>query len=279
MKNPIINEFIKLRIIDLKNCSLISSTTRDKKIKVFRDKSSGVIFLEKFLRDKKYYEHDRQMSNKDIVKYIASLKNDDKRRFQQFKSILNKKKILDFGCEFGGFLKNITNSTKLFGLEVNKNCIKFLKKNSKKINVLNDLEKNQIKFDVITMFHVLEHLPNQIDILKKLKNNLRKNGKIIIEVPSANDLLISLEDLKSFKKFTFWSEHIVLHSKNSLNKILKNAGFKNIKIINFQRYNLNNHLGWFLKDKPGGHFFKDIFDEKLNTAYEEFLVRKIKLTH
>ena len=53
------------------------------------------------------------------------------------------------------------------------------------------------------MFHVLEHLPNQIDILKKLKNNLRKNGKIIIEVPSANDLLISLEDLKSFKKFTF----------------------------------------------------------------------------
>ena len=126
------------------------------------------------------------------------------------------------------------------------------------------------------MFHVLEHLPNQIDILKKLKNNLRKNGKIIIEVPSANDLLISLEDLKSFKKFTFWSEHIVLHSKNSLNKILKNAGFKNIKIINFQRYNLNNHLGWFLKDKPGGHFFKDIFDEKLNTAYEEFLVRKNK---
>ena len=59
------------------------------------------------------------MSNKDIVKYIASLKNDDKRRFQQFKSILNKKKILDFGCEFGGFLKNITNSTKLF-VEVNK---------------------------------------------------------------------------------------------------------------------------------------------------------------
>ena len=26
------------------------------------------------------------------------------------------------------------------------------------------------KFDVITMFHVLEHLPNQIDTLKQLKN-------------------------------------------------------------------------------------------------------------
>ena len=43
------------------------------------------------------------------------------------------------------------------------------------------------KFDVITMFHVLEHLPNQVDTLKQLKKLLKPKGNIIIEIPHAND--------------------------------------------------------------------------------------------
>ena len=275
LKNPVIKELVDLKLVNLKNCSVISKTTRDKKIKVLQDKKSGIIFLEKFVRDKKYYQLDRKMSQKDIARYTNLLKNDDKRRFNQFKNVLKSKRILDFGCEFGGFLKNITNSKKLHGLEINKNCIKFLKK--KGINVIDNLENNKLKFDVITMFHVLEHLPNQINILKKLRQNLDNNGKIIIEVPSASDLLISFKNLKSFKKFTFWSEHIILHTRDSLKKVLKASGFKNIRVINFQRYNLNNHLGWFLNNSPGGHLiFKDIYDEELNAAYSDFLVRKNK---
>tara|TARA_B110000858_G_scaffold198405_1_gene264657 strand:+ start:96 stop:965 length:870 start_codon:yes stop_codon:yes gene_type:complete len=275
LKNPVIKELVDLKLVNLKNCSVISKTTRDKKIKVLQDKKSGIIFLEKFVRDKKYYQLDRKMSQKDIARYTNLLKNDDKRRFNQFKNVLKSKRILDFGCEFGGFLKNITNSKKLHGLEINKNCIKFLKK--KGINVIDNLENNKLKFDVITMFHVLEHLPNQINILKKLRQNLDNNGKIIIEVPSASDLLISFKNLKSFKKFTFWSQHIILHTRDSLKKVLKASGFKNIRVINFQRYNLNNHLGWFLNNSPGGHLiFKDIYDEELNAAYSDFLVRKNK---
>ena len=275
LKNPVIKELVDLKLVNLKNCSVISKTTRDKKIKVLQDKKSGIIFLEKFVRDKKYYQLDRKMSQKDIARYTNLLKNDDKRRFNQFKNVLKSKRILDFGCEFGGFLKNITNSKKLHGLEINKNCIKFLKK--KGINVIDNLENNKLKFDVITMFHVLEHLPNQINILKRLRQNLDNNGKIIIEVPSASDLLISFKNLKSFKKFTFWSEHIILHTRDSLKKVLKASGFKNIRVINFQRYDLNNHLGWFLNNSPGGHLiFKDIYDEELNAAYSDFLVRKNK---
>ena len=275
LKNPVIKELVDLKLVNLKNCSVISKTTRDKKIKVLQDKKSGIIFLEKFVRDKKYYQLDRKMSQKDIARYTNLLKNDDKRRFNQFKNVLKSKRILDFGCEFGGFLKNITNSKKLHGLEINKNCIKFLKK--KGINVIDNLENNKLKFDVITMFHVLEHLPNQINILKRLRQNLDNNGKIIIEVPSASDLLISFKNLKSFKKFTFWSQHIILHTRDSLKKVLKASGFKNIRVINFQRYDLNNHLGWFLNNSPGGHLiFKDIYDEELNAAYSDFLVRKNK---
>ena len=272
MKNPIFEELIKLKLISKLNLMTLSNKTRDKKIKVIKDLKTKIIFLEKFIRDKKYYENDRKMNEKDLIKYISQCKNDDKRRYQQFKNVLKQKKILDFGCEFGGFLKNITNSKKLFGLEVNKNCIKYIKKNIKKINVIDDLEKNRTKFDVITMFHVLEHIPYQTETLKVLKSKLNNNGKIIIEVPHAEDFLILQEELKEFKNFTFWSEHLILHTYKSLKSILLKSGFKNINIQYYQRYNFSNHLGWFLKRKPGGHnFYKEIVSDKLNLSYSENL--------
>jgi hypothetical protein len=122
------------------------------------------------------------------------------------------------------------------------------------------------------MFHVLEHIPNQIETLKKLKEKLSKKGKIIIEVPHAEDFLLSLDE---FKKFTFWSKHLVLHTKSSLRTILKFSGFKKIKIKYYQRYNFANHLGWFIKRIHGGQvFYKNIADNKINKDYFDYLVRK-----
>ena len=133
------------------------------------------------------------------------------------------------------------------------------------------------KFDVITLFHVLEHIPNQIETLKIIKKKLSINGKIIIEVPHAEDFLLEFKDLPEFKKFTLWSEHLILHTATSLKKFLKEAGYKNIKIYYFQRYGFDNHLGWFLKKKPGGHdFFRNYSNNKFNEKYSNFLINQKK---
>ena len=122
------------------------------------------------------------------------------------------------------------------------------------------------------MFHVLEHIPYQIKTLKLLKSKLKNKGKIIIEVPHAEDFLILHEELKEFKNFIFWSEHLILHTYKSLKSILLKAGFKSVNIQYYQRYNFSNHLGWFLKRKPGGHnFYKEIISDSLNSSYCENL--------
>ena len=113
----------------------------------------------------------------------------------------------------------------------------------------NNIDSFDKKFDVITMFHVLEHVPNQIKTLKILKTKLKNKGKIIIEVPHAEDFLILQDELKEFKDFIFWSEHLILHTYNSLKTILAKSGFKKIKIQYYQRYNFSNHLGWFFLKK------------------------------
>ena len=278
--NPIFNELLFLKLIKKKNIINISKKTRDKKISVLKDKESKIIFLEKFITNQKYYSSLKYDSKK-VKTLDGDVKtinlDDDKRRLRQFQKLCVNKKILDFGCGWGVFLTKLKNAKSLNGIELRKECIEHLKKN-KKINVNSSLNNVLGKFDIITMFHVLEHMPNQTKTLKLLRNKLKKNGKIIIEVPHAEDFLLEFDELKEFKEFTFWSEHLILHTFYSLKTILKQVGFRNIKINYFQRYGFDNHLGWFIKKKPGGHeFFKEYNSKNLNYNYIQNLI-KIKKT-
>ncbi len=284
MKNPIINELLNLKLINKSNLITLSKKTRDKKIKVIKDSKTKIIFLEKYTTTTEYYsslnyeDNDRKITNKSKKKKVnvktsngiikTPIIEDDCRRASQFNKILKNKNILDFGCGWGGFLKNIKNYKSLNGIELRKECINYIQKRIKKINISDNLNYFDKQFDIITMFHVLEHIPYQIDTLKILKSKLKNKGKIIIEVPHAEDFLILQEELKAFKNFTFWSEHLILHTYKSLKSILLKSGFKNINIKYYQRYNFSNHLGWFLKKKPGGHnFYKEIVSNKLNLVY------------
>ena len=290
MNNPIVDELIKLKLISKLNLIPLSNRTRDKNIKVIKDLKSKIIFLEKYITSTEYYsslkyKYDDKETKDKSKRKIANIKTlfgniktpiieDDLRRVDQFKKYLKNKDILDFGCGWGGFLRNIKNYKSLNGVELRKECLDYIKNNIKKINMSNNIKYFEHKFDLITMFHVLEHIPYQIETLKVLKSKLKNRGKIIIEVPHAKDFLILQDELKEFKNFTLWSEHLILHTHNSLKKILSKAGFKNIKIQYYQRYNFSNHLGWFLKKQPGGHYFyKEIINDKLNTSYCENLKR------
>ena len=288
MKNPIFDELIKLKLISKLNLITLSNKTREKKIKVIKDLKTKIIFLEKYITTTDYYSSLKdRVDNKKVTdksnEKISNIKtfsgnielpriDNDNRRAVQFNKILKNKDILDFGCSWGSFLKKVKNYKSLSGVELRKECINFIKNNIKKINISDNVNSFDRKFDIITMFHVLEHIPYQVETLKILKSKLKNKGKIIIEVPHAEDFLILQEELKEFKNFTFWSEHLILHTYKSLKSILLKSGFKNIKIQYYQRYNFSNHLGWFLKRKPGGHsFYKEIISDSLNSSYCENL--------
>lgn len=294
--NPIFNELLKLKLVKKKNIIKISTVVRDhvdKKIKVLKDKKSQIIFLQKsFITSKSYKifkskKHKKMYSainqiqvNKKIFKTKSldgkkgSIGDSDRRRLLMFKKYLLNKEVLDFGCNWGTFLNLIKKYPKnCSGLELRKACVNYIKKNHKHIDIKDDLSKFNKSFDLVTLFHVLEHIPNQVQTLKEIKKKIKRKGKIIIEVPSAVDYLIS-HDLPEFKKFTFWSEHLILHTEESLKKILKAAGFKKIKVRYYQQYGFANHLGWFIKKKPGGHeIFKKYVDKKIDLDYRNYLKR------
>lgn len=274
--NPIYKELIELNLINVDKVIKISDKTRDKNIPVYIDEESKIIFLEKYETTTDYYEENVSGNPKDVNFLNNGYYLDDKRRYEQFKEIIYQSEhVLDFGCEWGGFLKQIEhNSPKISGIELNEQCIAYLQKTMPHGKFNKDVNQVEGNPDLITSFHVLEHIPNQCETLRSLHNLLAYNGTLIIEVPHANDFLIQSINLPEFKQFTFWSEHLILHTKSSLEKVLSKAGFKNINISYYQRYGYLNHMGWMLDRKPGGHDrYNHLFDLNHDDEYKSLRVR------
>ena len=281
--NKIYKLLTKNKLIKKENLSIFHFQTRDKKnLKSFIDKSTNIIFLEKTKKVSHYYNKKTNKYGEKFIKthygkFKTSFPDDLKRRINQFRNFIKNKNILDFGCGSGDFLhesKNILQQG--VGIEMDFTKIKY--SDSKKIKFLkniNQINQMNIKFDSIFLFHVFEHLENPIEILIQLKSKLKKNGTLIIEVPHANDLLLNKLKIKSFVNFSLWSEHLILHTKKSLKCFLNNAGFYKNKIIFYQRYNFNNHIGWITYDKGGGHnFLKNLCDKAIVDQYNDILIKK-----
>ena len=124
------------------------------------------------------------------------------------------------------------------------------------------------------MFHVLEHLPDPLAVLAELRIALEpQDGVLVVEVPHANDFLINQLKCQPFIDFTLWSQHLVLHTRESLQKLLGAAGFHDIQIQGIQRYGLANHITWLSEGMPGGHKgrLSLLESQALTQAYEAAL--------
>jgi len=271
ISSPIYSELLNLNLINKDCLKKISDETRDKSIPVYLDEDSKIIFLERYESNIEYYENNSSGNPEDSYFLKNKYYPDDYRRFKQFEKYIDSAThVLDYGCEWGGFLHLAKNKCqKISGIELNNDCLEFLKKNFIKSSFHKKISEIDDKPDLITSFHVLEHLPYQLQSLIEFRNALADEGKIIIEVPHAQDFLIQSVDLPEFRKFTFWSEHLVLHTKESLEALLKKAGFNKIEVFGYQRYGFTNHLGWFVDGTPNGHNrYKNLEDVKLDQSYK-----------
>ena len=92
--------------------------------------------------------------------------------------------VLDIGAGTGDFLKTMKDAQwEVSGVEVNAEARK--KANEKGIELLENLNAlENKKFDIVTLWHVLEHLPDIENTIQKIQNLVRKDGLLIIAVPN-----------------------------------------------------------------------------------------------
>ena len=241
-------------------------------INVYKCSNTGALVLDKVKITDYCNKSLKYWNVKNLKEAREKTFNDDFRRVKLLENI-QYESLLDFGCGNGGLLSLLKVKNKdLVGIELNKDIIDILKKENLKVfqNINIQPELHMKKFDCITLFHVLEHLYEPIEILQQLKNKMNNNSVLIIEVPHANDALITYYNCNAFKNFTFWSEHLILHTVESLSILLNKIGFSKINITFEQRYNIFNHLYWLSNGKPGGHKLYS-WDDNLINSYNQFL--------
>lgn len=125
---------------------------------------------------------------------------------------------------------------------------------------LPDVREAGASFDLVCMFHVLEHILDPVRFLDACRACLRPGGRILIEVPSLDDPLLSLYGSKPYGEFYFQTQHPYVYSASSLIRLLEGARLRPEKVIHHQRYGLENHLHWLSKEEPGGSTaFRDVF--------------------
>jgi 2-polyprenyl-3-methyl-5-hydroxy-6-metoxy-1,4-benzoquinol methylase len=137
-----------------------------------------------------YYESDDYISHTDgkrslfergyhFIKSIA-LKN----KLKLINAQSSKGKILDIGAGTGDFLVVAKNDGwQITGIEPNAKAKEIaINKGVSFAESLSALESHS--FDIITMWHVLEHVPNLDEYLTELKRLIKPTGTIVIAVPN-----------------------------------------------------------------------------------------------
>ncbi|QWD28803.1 class I SAM-dependent methyltransferase [Polynucleobacter paneuropaeus] len=205
-----------------------------------------------------------------IDNWLKDVDWDDQRRFDMLKPIIKNKHLLDFGCGAGGFLNKARHlAATINGVELERRVQEYWRG---KIKISSSIEMVDGNCDLITAFHVVEHLPDPVDTLKSLANKLSSEGRMVIEVPNSEDVLLTLYESDAFQRFTYWSQHLFLFNPETLERLLHKAGLRILSIQQCQRYPISNHLHWLAKGLPGGHQRWSFLDTPhLKAAYADAL--------
>ena len=166
----------------------------------------------------KAYHLVRSISLKKKLKLINSFQLEDKN-------------LLDVGCGTGDFLQTARqNNWTVSGIEPNEQARQIANKktNNSVFEIDYLLKFKSSSFDVITLWHVLEHLPNLEDHMAIFKKLIKPNGRLIIAVPNYKSY-----DAEHYKQF--WAaydvpRHLWHFNKTSISNLVSKQNMEVIKV-------------------------------------------------
>lgn len=275
------DELVAIGAIDPSAIEPYYPRVRDREdVGVMRCARSGVVFLDRIDHVSENYYSDQEglnyWSKEGREAGLKETGEDDRRRAALIRDMVKGKVYADVGTGLGGILDLVKDDVKeAHAVEPQRNARNMLTGLGYRSHASTaDLAASGTRCDVVTLFHVFEHLVEPLAELERIHEALRPGGVVVIEVPHARDALLSLYDLDAFKRFTFWSEHLVLHTHASLDRYLEKAGFSSIHVRGIQRYPLANHLYWLKAGMPGGqNHWPQLRDAKVEEAYARLLDR------
>lgn len=152
-------------------------------------------------------------------------------------------RILDVGCGTGSYLRLLKKFGQVLGLEPNRSMAEYCQNQGLKIiNCQIENYQSKQKFNLITLFDVLEHIKDDRKTIRILTNLLNKEGYLLITAPAFRGL---------------WSRHdqVCHHYRRYKTKTIENLLGNEFKLIYISYYNFFLFPAIFVGLKIK-HFFK-----------------------
>jgi 2-polyprenyl-3-methyl-5-hydroxy-6-metoxy-1,4-benzoquinol methylase len=180
--------------------------------------------LNKYYESEEYQSHHNQKKTFLNFIYNTVKKRSFKKKESLFQNGKTQKSILDIGAGTGDFLQYCKDHKyEVTGTEPSATARKIAR--AKGIELYESIDQLlDQKFDVITMWHVLEHIPNLFECLEQLKSLLKENGKLIVAVPNFKSY-----DAEYYKEF--WAaydvpRHLWHFSQKSIRNLFESVNMK-----------------------------------------------------
>jgi 2-polyprenyl-3-methyl-5-hydroxy-6-metoxy-1,4-benzoquinol methylase len=227
-------------------------------VKMWKCNECKTIWHEPLVDNKQYYETEEY---RNVLEGSAEEKNfyllHDKENLEKFKytgtNIFRGETVADIGCAAGSFLDFVKGAASdVVAIEPSETYREVLLRKGYHTYAYADDAKTEWgeKISVITSFDVIEHVEDPVKFMEDVYDLLKVGGKAIIgtptEAPVMRDVLGEIYE----KQVLFSVQHLWVLGEESLKLIAKKAGFKNIGIKYYQRYGVNNFLGWLSEKKP-----------------------------
>ena len=214
-------------------------------IDILKCRSCGHIFSS-YDQDQNFTEYFGNERITEKYNYFHWFDQAHSRMYNDFwsKFILGKSgKLLDVGCGLGYFLRKIQSfdAWESFGCEISRHAVDYA---AKKVGVKNilcgiceDLNYKENSFDIITLWDVIEHIPDSDSLLRHLRTLLKDDGMLFIHTPNVRVQLIRaritkmLFGMKENIHYLEAKDHVNNYSPKTITKVLKRNGYSEVSFI------------------------------------------------
>ena len=253
--------------------------------------------------DEEYYDenaHDKGITPEfSIDEIYEKFKYQNESRIRYLEDFGAKKswKILDMASGYGFFMQMMkSRGYEVEGVEISKDrlAVCYDKMADAKIYTINLLVEEVPKelcesYDLVTMFHLLEHITNPVLFLKRLKEFIKTDGYLVLELPNVDNLMMNASP--QFNDFFYFRDHVAYYTPKLLKRVLEEAGYEIIQLKGNQLYGLTNHFNWIINGvtefkKPSYEtcesmkwlekIYKDKLNEEVKAEYMYAIAKKKK---
>jgi len=177
-----------------------------------------------------YFHNDEsgEVGYSDYIKDEPNIRKTVNKRFDHIEKFVQSGKMIDVGCAMGFFIDEASKrGWEVEGLDVSHFAVEYTKKtfgHTAYEGSLMDVDLPKDAYDLVTMYDVIEHVPDPQGYMNRVAELLKSGGIYELATPDVGSIPARLTG-KRWIGYKLADEHVYYFSVKTLTKMLDNAGF------------------------------------------------------